>query len=142
MITGALFCCAFNGTEYYLAGPADGPGGATDIPGHYWIRSGGNRIVGKHFNTGPFEAPQWWSSDAPDGELLYKVNGIIDIWSEEKAADYADQGYIHYHELVSVENRVDYVLLTGIIVSSNLISYNRRLLCDPSVGESLYTIDC
>jgi selenium-binding protein 1 len=66
------------------------------------VHSGPDELVGKHYNTGPFGAPQWWSSDAPDGELLYMVHAIIDTWSEEKAADYAARGYVHYHELVSV----------------------------------------
>ncbi len=61
-------------------------------------------MIAKHFNTGPFGAPQWWSSDAPDGELLYIANVIIDTWSEEKAQNYAARGYVHYHELLSVED--------------------------------------
>jgi hypothetical protein len=61
-------------------------------------------LVAKHYNTGPFGAPQWWSSDVPDGELLYVVHAIIDTWSEEKALAYAARGYIHYHELISVED--------------------------------------
>jgi hypothetical protein len=93
-----------DGADYYLAGAPDGPGGATDIPGHYWAQAGPEQLVGKHYNTGPFGAPSWWSSNAPDGELLYIVHAIIDTWSPEKAASYADQGYVHYHELVSVEN--------------------------------------
>ena len=92
------------GEDYYLAGAPDGPGGATDIPGHYWVMAGPNQLVGKHYNTGPFGAAQWWSSDAPDGELLYIVHAIIDIWAEEKAERYAGRGYIHYHELVNVGN--------------------------------------
>jgi selenium-binding protein 1 len=93
-----------DGEAYYLAGAPDGPDGATDIPGHYWVQAGPDQLVGKHYNTGPFGAAQWWSSDAPDGEYLYKVHGIIDTWSEEKAADYAERGYIHYHELLSVDD--------------------------------------
>jgi selenium-binding protein 1 len=93
-----------DGEAYYFAGAPDGPGGATDIPGHYWVQAGPDQVVGKHYNTGPFGAPQWWSSDAPDGELLFIVHGIIDTWSEEKAASYTARGYIHYHELVSVED--------------------------------------
>ena len=93
-----------DGEAYYLVGAPDGPDGATDIPGHYWAQAGPNQLVGKHFNTGPFGAPQWWSSDAPDGEFLYTVHAIIDTWSEEKAADYAERGYLHYHELVSVDD--------------------------------------
>ena len=93
-----------DGEDYYLAGAPDGPGGATDIPGHYWVIAGPNQLVGKHFNTGPFEMSQWWSSDAPDGELLYIVHARIDTWSEEKADWYASRGYVHYHELVSVSD--------------------------------------
>ncbi len=92
------------GEEYYMAGIPDGPEGATDIPGHYWNQAGSKNLVGKHYNTGPFGAPQWWSSDAPDGELLYIVHGIIDTWSPEKADMYADKGYVHYHELEGVSN--------------------------------------
>lgn len=92
-----------DGTDYYLAGAPDGPGGAFDIPGHYWVLAGANQLVGKHYNTGPFGAPQWWSSNAPDGELLYIVHAIIDTWSSEKAASYATRGYIHYHELIEVD---------------------------------------
>ena len=92
-----------DGEDYYLAGPPDGPGGARDIPGHYWVQAGPNQLVGKHYNTGPMVPnPPWtfWSSDAPDGELLYIVHAIIDTWSGEKAAMYASRGYVHYHELV------------------------------------------
>lgn len=91
-----------DGTDYYLAGAPDGPGGAFDIPGHYWVQASPSQLVGKHFNVGPFGASQWWSSDAPDGELLYIVHAIIDTWTVEKAEDYAAKGYIHYHELISV----------------------------------------
>jgi hypothetical protein len=92
------------GEDYYLAGAPDGPGGAFDIPGHYWVQAGPNQLVGKHYNTGPFGAAQWWSSDAPDGELLYIVHAIIDTWSPEKATSYAARGYIHYHELIRVSD--------------------------------------
>ena len=93
-----------DGEKYFMAGAPDGPDGATDIPGHEWVQAGPNQVVGKHFNTGPFGASQWWSSDAPDGEYLYKVHGIIDTWSPEKAESYAARGYVHYHELVSVSD--------------------------------------
>ncbi|MHC4536385.1 MAG: hypothetical protein ACYS6K_20735 [Planctomycetota bacterium] len=89
-----------DGEDYYLAGPP----GENDIPGHYWVQAGPDKLVGKHYNTGPGGAPQWWSSDADDGELLYIVHGIIDTWSEEKAAEYASKGYVHYHELVRVSD--------------------------------------
>ncbi len=88
-----------------MAGAPDGPGGAYDIPGHYWVLAGKNQLVGKHYNTGPFGAAQWWSSDAPDGELLYIVHAIIDTWSAEKATEYASRGYIHYHELIKVSDQ-------------------------------------
>lgn len=92
-----------DGEYYYMAGAPDGPDGAFDIPGHYWVQTGPARLQGKHYNTGPFGAPQWWSSDAPDGELLYVVDARIDTWSPEKAAAYAARGFVHYHELVSVD---------------------------------------
>ena len=85
-----------------MAGAPDGPLGTTDIPGHEWVQAGPTQLAGKHYNTGPFGAvPQWWSSDAPDGGLLYTVHGIIDTWSLEKAASYSSRGYYHYHELLS-----------------------------------------
>jgi selenium-binding protein 1 len=91
-----------DGVDYYLAGAPDGPGGAVDVPGHYWVLAGKNQLVGKHYNSGPFGAPQWWSSDAADGELLYVVHARIDTWSAEKAERYASRGYTHYHELITV----------------------------------------
>jgi len=97
-----------DGVDYYMNGPPDGPGGATDIPGHYWVQAGPNQLVGKHYNTGPFGAAQWWSSDAPDGELLYIVHAIIDTWSPEKAGQYASRGYVHYHELVNVADGAEH----------------------------------
>lgn len=93
-----------DGDDYYLAGAPDGPDGAFDIPGHYWAMAGKNQLVGKHYNTGPFGAAQWWSSDAYDGELLYVVHAIIDTWSEEKAEMYESRGYVHYHELIRVSD--------------------------------------
>ena len=89
-----------DGVDYYLAGPPDPPpNGPRDVPGHYWVQAGPDKIVGKHFNTG-----QFWSSDAPDGEFLFKVDGIIDLWTLEKAEEYAARGYVHRHPLVSVKN--------------------------------------
>lgn len=93
-----------DGDAYYLAGAPDGPGGAMDIPGHYWVQTGPSQLQGKHFNIGPFGAERWWSSDAPDGTLLYTVHGIIDTWSPENASRYARLGYVHYHELVRVSD--------------------------------------
>lgn len=93
-----------DGEDYYLAGAPDGPNGEIDVPGHWWVQAGTNQLVGKHYNTGPFGAPQWWSSDASNGELLYIVHGIIDTWTEEKANRYASRGYVHYHEFVRVSD--------------------------------------
>jgi len=93
-----------DGEDYYFAGAPDGPNGEFDIPGHAWVQAGPNMLVGKHYNTGPFGAEQWWSSDAPNGEYLYKVHAIIDTWTQEKAEMYADRGYVHYHEFVTVTN--------------------------------------
>jgi hypothetical protein len=93
-----------DGDDYYMAGAPDGPGGAFDIPGHYWVQAGPKKFVGKHYNTGPFGAAQWWSNDAPDGELLYVVKGIIDTWSLAKANKYAAKGFVHYHEFVNVSD--------------------------------------
>jgi hypothetical protein len=94
-----------DGEDYYFTGAPDGPGGAFDIPGHSWVQAGPNQLVGKHYNTGPGGASQWWSSDAPDGEYLYKVHAIIDTWSLEKAKMYAEKGYVHHHEFISVIGR-------------------------------------
>ena len=88
------------GFKYAPVIDVDGDEYTTAIPGHYWQQTGPNRIVAKHYNTGPGGAAQWWSTDAPDGELLYMVHGIIDTWSPEKAKSYASRGYTHYHELV------------------------------------------
>ena len=92
-----------DGEMYYFAGAPDGKNGAIDVPGHYWVQAGKNRVVGKHFNTGPFGMSKWWSSDAKDGAYLYMVNGIIDTWSKEKAEAYKLRGYVHYHEFVKVD---------------------------------------
>ena len=32
------------------------------------------------------------------------VHGIIDTWTEEESEWYAAKGYVHYHELVSVDD--------------------------------------
>lgn len=92
-----------DGEDYYFAGPADGPNGEKDVPGHYWAQGdSAKEIIGKHYNTGPFCMAKWWSSDAPDGELLYVVSAVIDTWTADKAETYAARGFVHYHELVSV----------------------------------------
>lgn len=93
-----------DGEDYFLAGAPDGPGGAIDVPGHDWVLAGHRFLIGKHYNTGPFGAPSWWSSDAGDGRLLFIVFGIIDTWSPAKAERYSSRGYVHYHELVRVSD--------------------------------------
>ena len=93
-----------DGESYYFDGPADGPGGAKDIPGHYWVQFDAMNLQGLHYNTGPNGAAKWWSSDAEDGALLYVVGAIIDTWTQEKAEEYASMGYVHYHEMVKVSD--------------------------------------
>lgn len=93
-----------DGDDYQLAGAPDGPDGAFDIPGHSWVVAGPNQLTGKHVNTGPFGAPKWWSSDAADGAYLYRVHAVVDTWTAEKAEDYAERGYIHYHEMQRVSD--------------------------------------
>ena len=93
-----------DGIDYYMAGAPDGPGGAVDVPGHYWRQASSKLILGKHYNTGPFGAAKWWSSDAPDGILLYNVKGVIDTWNAVKAKAYASKGFMHYHEFIRVDN--------------------------------------
>ncbi len=93
-----------DGEDYYFDGPADGPNGAKDIPGHYWVQFDAMNLQGLHYNTGPDEAAQWWSSDADDGDLLYVVGAIIDTWTPGKAEEYAAMGYPHYHEMVRVSD--------------------------------------
>ena len=105
-----------DGEDYYWQGPPldpNNPNGPRDVPGHYWTVAGKNKLVAKHFNTGPFGAPQWWSSDAPDGELLYIAMVIIDTWSADKAARYASKGYIHYHEFYKISDGSPHLTLVG-----------------------------
>lgn len=93
-----------DGEDYYLSGPADGPNGEMDIPGHTWKLESENKLTGKHYNTGPSGAANWWSSDAGDGALLYTVEATIDEWTQAKANEYISQGYVHYHELARVSD--------------------------------------
>jgi hypothetical protein len=101
-VRGIVF--AIDGEDYYFAGAPDGPNGEVDVPGHSWIEVTAGEFVGLHYNTGPGGAEQWWSSDAEDGELLFFVEALIDTWTPQKAAWYASRGYVHYHEMVSVED--------------------------------------
>jgi len=93
-----------DGEDYYFDGPADAMNGGKDIPGHYWLQLDGSNLEGLHYNTGPNGAASWWSSDAPDGALLYTVSATIDTWTADKAEAYAAAGYNHYHEMVRVSD--------------------------------------
>ena len=126
-----------DGVEYYMAGAPDGPGGATDIPGHYWAQAGPDQLVGKHYNTGPFGASQWWSSDAPDGELLYIVHAVIDTWSPEKAAEYASRGYVHYHELLRVSDREEHPTKVVWLKHTSRTSFNFDGGPHPELGHEV-----
>lgn len=88
--------------KYYLSGAPDGPNGEQNIPGHEWVQVSSNTLIGKHYNTGPFGSSNFWSTDAPDGALLWTMIGKIDRWTEAKAAKYYTEGFVHYHHLVSV----------------------------------------
>jgi selenium-binding protein 1 len=70
-----------------------------DIVGHYWVQAGPKKLVAKHYNT-----DKAWSDDAPEGELLYIAQVLIDEWTPEKAARYASRGYVHYHEFLRVSD--------------------------------------
>jgi hypothetical protein len=87
-----------NNDNLYFAGEPVGDG--WDVPGHEWVQAGPDHLRGKHYNTGPGGSSQWWSSDAPDGELLYIVDAIIDTATPDKQAHYLARGYVHRHELV------------------------------------------
>ena len=95
-----------DGKDYYLHGPlVDGTRG---LPGHIWYKGrprSKQRILGFHFNTGPLNLPSWWSSDAPDGALLYIADGVIDTWSPEKSARYKKRGFVHYHKLETIDRQ-------------------------------------
>ena len=83
----------------YLWEPVPFAAGDHDIVGHYWVQAGPRKLVAKHYNTG-----NAWSDDAPDGELLYIAQVIIDEWTPENAAKYASRGYVHYHEFERVSD--------------------------------------
>lgn len=91
-----------DGKKYRLAGVADTVNGITDVPGHEWAIVDDEELVGRHYNTGPFGAANWWSNGAANGTLLYSVRGIIDDWSLVKATEYFNKGFVHYHRLISM----------------------------------------
>ena len=46
-----------DGEDYYLMGPPIEEGSdVLDVPGHEWVVAGPDRVVGKHYNAGPFGA--------------------------------------------------------------------------------------
>lgn len=92
-----------DGADYYIHGPL--VDGKRDQPGHTWIKTGNSSVFGYHHNTGPFGAPSWWSSTAPDGALLYLVQGRIDTWTPQKSADYIRRGFVHYHALETLDRQ-------------------------------------
>lgn len=84
--------------DYYFDGPADGPDGSKDIPGHYWLEESPGVFLGLHYNVGPFGASSWWATNETNGELLYIVQGIMGTCEDRPT----DPGYTHFHELVDV----------------------------------------
>jgi hypothetical protein len=126
-----------DGQEYYWAGAPDGPDGVTDVPGHAWVLAGPKKLVAKHYNTGPFGAPQWWSSDAPDGELLYMAKVIIDEWTPEKAERYASRGYVHYHEFVNVIDGSPHPTKVGWFKHTARTSFNLDGGSRPDLGHEV-----
>ena len=123
--------------EYYLAGAPDGLDGATDIPGHEWVQAGPTQLSGKHYNTGPFGAPQWWSSDTPNGRLLYTVHGIIDAWSPELAVSYSSKGYKHYHEILSVADGSEHPTKVVWLKHTAVTSFNLDGGPHPELGHEV-----
>ena len=93
-----------DGQDYYLDGPLED--GARDIAGHVWKPQEDGTLRGLHYNIGPFGLSRWWASGVGNGALLFRVEGVIDTWTADKAHDYHHQGFTHYHELVTVEGRV------------------------------------
>ena len=90
-----------NGKPYYFGGMPVGNDGATDIPGHSWVKISKNKLIGHHNNTNSF-----WSTDAGEGALLYVVEAVIDTWSEVKASKYFARGFTHHHHMVSVKTGI------------------------------------
>ncbi len=99
-----------DGLNFYWEGPPIYPTSARDIPGHYWTQTSPTTLTAQHWNIGPKTefAPDgisnWWSSDAPDRSLLYTAEVIIDEWTSQIAEEFAAEGFVHYHELVSVDD--------------------------------------
>ena len=102
------FSFEIDNVDFYWLGPPIFPSGDRDIPGHYWTQMSPTSFQAQHWNIGPKTptnpdgVPNWWSSDAPDRSLLYSAEVIIDEWTPEKSQQFSAQGFVHYHELISV----------------------------------------
>ncbi len=88
--------------QYNITGAPDGPNGEQDIPGHYWLQTDKNNFVGQHYNTGPFGAEKWWSSDTDNAALLWVLEAKLDIWSQVKAIKYFSRGFVGYQPIINV----------------------------------------
>lgn len=93
-----------DGQAYFLNGFPEGPSGELAIPGHEWVRVGPNKWLGTHVNTGPLGAPQWWTSNAEDGALLWVVQLFVQDWNKVSAIQNYIRGFVSYQPLVSVED--------------------------------------
>ena len=107
-----------DGENWYFVGvgsvglPDNEP--VTDVPGHTWVQTGPNHVVGRHYNVGPYNEStenhelSWWASGEPDGVLLFKVDGIIAPLGLDPNSGYGahlqKKGYVHVHELVNETN--------------------------------------
>lgn len=106
-----------DGEEYYFAGPGS-IRGEVDVPGHTWVQTGPNKVLGKHYNVGPWMAPSgtpWWATGEDYGVLLYHVDGIIDVppneLSDARESMLKNKGYVHVHEFVNSGGELeDYVI--------------------------------
>ena len=104
------FAFEVDNVDFYWLGPPIFPTGERDIPGHYWTQTSATTFEAQHWNIGPKTptypegVPNWWSSDAPDRSLLYTAEVIIEEWTPQTSQEFAAQGFVHYHELISVEN--------------------------------------
>ena len=90
---------SIDGEEYTLENMTED---AQGLPGHEWLKISETEYFALHHNVGPNEAESWWATEAPNDELLYVVNVVIDTWTIEKAEAYAERGYVHYQPLIHV----------------------------------------
>lgn len=89
--------------QYYnFSGSPDGSNGEQDLPGHHWIQTDKKSFVGLHYNTGPFGAPKWWSSDTENAALLWVLEAKVDIWTQANAVKYFSRGFASYVPIINV----------------------------------------